>query len=296
MIFSKIFNEKNQSKKGSAGFTLIELILAASLLGIVITVSGWGLSAILLANERGEAESIITDNLNRALDFISDDVRTANLALSSSQAPTWATDNDKSNSDSSSTDWINQLGSSVAAAAKLYLQIPIIVGSVDPTNDVINITNHDFNNGNAIMFTGSGTAPGGLVKNQVYYVYVDSSDSSYKNKFKVATTLDNANNNTTIDLTNNGNGTIIANKLVIYYNRNSSTTWLKPRTLNRSVGPCTSPFQESNCPALVDALTNAGLTATVSNLRQVTLTLQGRISQSKNPTLTTTAFVRNTEP
>ncbi|MGB3206971.1 MAG: type II secretion system protein, partial [Crinalium sp.] len=66
-VIYKNFKKLNQGKKkANAGFTLIELLLAASLMGIVITVSGWGLNAILLANERGKAESVVNNNLARA--------------------------------------------------------------------------------------------------------------------------------------------------------------------------------------------------------------------------------------
>lgn len=64
--------------KSSAGFTLIELLIAMTMSLIVTSVAGFGLTAIMSANAKAEAESQRRIDLNRALDFIVDEVRMAN--------------------------------------------------------------------------------------------------------------------------------------------------------------------------------------------------------------------------
>jgi len=44
------------------------------------------------------------------------------------------------------------------------------VFSMTVTGGLITVTNHELSNGNAVMFTGSGTMPTGLFKNKTYYV------------------------------------------------------------------------------------------------------------------------------
>lgn len=62
----------------SKGFTLIELLLAMSITSIVLSLAGAGLLAIMEANEKSERENERRVNLNRAMDFIADEVRMAN--------------------------------------------------------------------------------------------------------------------------------------------------------------------------------------------------------------------------
>jgi prepilin-type N-terminal cleavage/methylation domain-containing protein len=262
-----------------SGFTLIELLIAIALTTIIVLGIGIGLVNILQANERTEAETASRNNLNRALDFISDDIRTAINA--SSSAPTWA--------------WPNSsLGSSTPPpAAKLYLQIPLTVNSMTAATDVINLPNHGFANRNAVMFTGNGTIATGLQKNTTVY-YVVNIDN---NNFKVAATP----GGTPIDLTASSSGNLVANRLVIYYIRPSTTTWVDPNTIYRSVGPCTPAANQFNCDELVDAIADNGLTIrNVTDSRQVTIDLIGQISDPNDPVVklevaTTTVSTRNTQ-
>lgn len=60
-----------------SGFTLVELLVAVAITGIVISVSGFGLVNILQANKRAEAATERRTELNRALDFIAEEVRMA---------------------------------------------------------------------------------------------------------------------------------------------------------------------------------------------------------------------------
>lgn len=60
------------------GFTLIELLLAMSITSIVLSIAGAGLVTIMQANQKAERENESRVNLNRAMDFIADEVRMAN--------------------------------------------------------------------------------------------------------------------------------------------------------------------------------------------------------------------------
>jgi len=67
----------NTSNQNYSGFTLVELLVAIAITGIVIGASGFGLVSILQANKRAEAATERRTELNRALDFISEEVRMA---------------------------------------------------------------------------------------------------------------------------------------------------------------------------------------------------------------------------
>lgn len=69
----KIFN----SFSSSAGFTLIELLVAASITSIVVSVAGSGVVAMLQSSNKAQSENLRRVELNRALDFINEEVRMA---------------------------------------------------------------------------------------------------------------------------------------------------------------------------------------------------------------------------
>jgi prepilin-type N-terminal cleavage/methylation domain-containing protein len=146
-------------QKNSTGFTLVELLVAMALTSIFIAAAGYGLVSISSANQKAKAETERRVDLNRAQDFIADEVRTAIKVDDSSPAPAWAW-----------TDLGSTMGG-VAPDAKLYLQIPFqAVGSTNASgSSEITINNHGLPNGTAVMFVGSGTAPG-LTRKQRYYV------------------------------------------------------------------------------------------------------------------------------
>jgi len=66
----------------SKGFTLTELLVAMSLTVVVLTLAGSGLVSIMNANQKAELETERRTNLNRALDFIADEIRTAKSVTS----------------------------------------------------------------------------------------------------------------------------------------------------------------------------------------------------------------------
>lgn len=80
----------NKINHCSSGFTLIELLVAMSITTIVVTIAGSGLVAIMQNNSKAEAETLKRTELNRALDFIADDIRESNMASTSVPAGwTW---------------------------------------------------------------------------------------------------------------------------------------------------------------------------------------------------------------
>jgi prepilin-type N-terminal cleavage/methylation domain-containing protein len=74
------------------GFTLVELLVATAIMSIVVTLAGFGVVFLLRQNKTAASESDRRINLNRALDYIANEVRTANSisATTTSTLPTGA--------------------------------------------------------------------------------------------------------------------------------------------------------------------------------------------------------------
>ncbi|ALB39545.1 hypothetical protein AA650_02870 [Anabaena sp. WA102] len=66
------------SLNGNEGFTLIELLVAIAIMSGVLIIAGIGIVAMLKQNSKALSESDRRANLNRALDYISNEVRMAN--------------------------------------------------------------------------------------------------------------------------------------------------------------------------------------------------------------------------
>lgn len=79
---SRIFN----NQRPSAGFTLIELLVAALLTTVVTSLAGTGIVAITENNKKAQAETERRVEINRALDFISDEVRQAKFVAKDASA------------------------------------------------------------------------------------------------------------------------------------------------------------------------------------------------------------------
>lgn len=239
-----------QNRKVQGGFTLMELLLGALLSSLVLSAMGFGLAAMMQADVKSTNHTYQRITVSRAIDFMSEDIRMAKIATTT--APSWAS-------------W--SLGSGGSPVAKLYLQVPATVQNMTAADDYINLPNHGLNNSNAVMFTGpSGSIAGGLTTDTVYYV-VDSE----QNRFRVASTVGGL----AIDLTSDATDQFVAEKLIIYYLRDSTATWLSPKTINRSLGPCSVA---TNCPVLIDSIKNNGLSITTVNAAEVTLTLEAETS------------------
>lgn len=59
------------------GFTLIEVLMAAAIMSIVVSLAGTAFVGLLQQNQKAKAESDRRTNLNRALDYIANDIRMA---------------------------------------------------------------------------------------------------------------------------------------------------------------------------------------------------------------------------
>jgi type II secretory pathway pseudopilin PulG len=276
-LSSKIINPRRYS----GGFTLIELLAAVSLTTIVVGAAGFGVATIMNANAESESKTQRRVQLNRALDYITEDIRRAKTATDD---PTTLT-----------TDWSwdSNLGAvSASPTPKLYLEIPLSVESVSKNDDTITIPNHGFSSGNAVMFTKDGTVVSLDSKNKVYYVVMDKAAGTDRDHFQVATSLTNAKNDTEIDLTANSSGNLTANQLLIYYIRNNTGTWLDPQTINRSAGSCSL---SANCSVLVDAIAKNGFTTSVTSEKRVGLNLTGKLEDDLYE-VNTKAFARSANP
>jgi type II secretory pathway component PulJ len=79
-----------------AGFSVTEVLLASLMMLIAISVAGIGVTNLLRSNYRANAGTEIQNNLNRTLEFVSDEVRRARIiadsetAITSTQVPTGA--------------------------------------------------------------------------------------------------------------------------------------------------------------------------------------------------------------
>ncbi|MBE9235757.1 prepilin-type N-terminal cleavage/methylation domain-containing protein [Anabaena aphanizomenioides LEGE 00250] len=59
------------------GFTLIEILVAAVIMSMVVTLAGTAFVALLQQNQKAKAESDRRTNLNRALDYMANEIRMA---------------------------------------------------------------------------------------------------------------------------------------------------------------------------------------------------------------------------
>lgn len=275
--FSNKYFSKIGNPSSSSGFTLIELLAAISLTTIVVGAAGFGVVTIMNANAESETKTQRRVELNRALDFIAEDIRRAKTATDD---PTTLT-----------TDWSwdSNLGAvSANPKPKLYLEIPLSVEEMSAGSNLIKVPNHSFSNGNAVMFTGDGSIPPPLSKDTVYYI--EDADQG-AGTFKVSSTQGGS----AVNLANDSSGNLTANQLAIYYIRDDTKAWLEPKTINRSVGPCFPGYATSNCPALVDSIAEDGFTTSVANEKRVGLNLTGKLEDDLYE-VNTKAFARSANP
>jgi prepilin-type N-terminal cleavage/methylation domain-containing protein len=73
--------------KIEAGFTLIELLLALAITGIVISLTGSGLYALMNANQRSQNETTERIELERAVAFITDEIKMYQGIMTSIPSP-----------------------------------------------------------------------------------------------------------------------------------------------------------------------------------------------------------------
>lgn len=76
MIFKASDRDSNQALAyPDRGFTLIELLVAISITGIIITLTGSGLFALMNANQRSQTETADRLELEQALAFMTDEIK-----------------------------------------------------------------------------------------------------------------------------------------------------------------------------------------------------------------------------
>lgn len=77
-------------ENSNLGFTLVELLVAVFITGIALTIAGVAVVSMMQAQRKAAVEITQSTNLNRALDFITDEVRMANAISTptSSELPT----------------------------------------------------------------------------------------------------------------------------------------------------------------------------------------------------------------
>ena len=119
------------SCQSSAGFTLVELLVAVAITGIVTTAAGFGLVAILQSDNKAEAQTERRGELNRALSFIADEIRMARRVNTTDGTTTTASD--AITTSSSNQSFSPSLGS--IGTAVLYLEIPVGDCSGNPVVD-----------------------------------------------------------------------------------------------------------------------------------------------------------------
>jgi prepilin-type N-terminal cleavage/methylation domain-containing protein len=67
----------SRKNNNSSGFTLIELLIAASISSLIIGVAGWGLVTLMSSKKASDSQSDKQGEINRASDFINDEIRKA---------------------------------------------------------------------------------------------------------------------------------------------------------------------------------------------------------------------------
>ncbi|MGK7931842.1 MAG: type II secretion system protein J [Microcystaceae cyanobacterium] len=68
---------QTSSKSLIKGFTLVELLIAASLTSVVISVAGYALLNMITLNTKARADSTLAYDVNRSIEFISEEIKTA---------------------------------------------------------------------------------------------------------------------------------------------------------------------------------------------------------------------------
>jgi prepilin-type N-terminal cleavage/methylation domain-containing protein len=77
----------SKTNRLEAGFTLIELLLALAITGIVISLTGSGLYALMNANQRSQNETSERLELERAVAFITDEIKMSQQIMTSIPSP-----------------------------------------------------------------------------------------------------------------------------------------------------------------------------------------------------------------
>jgi prepilin-type N-terminal cleavage/methylation domain-containing protein len=121
----------NQSAQ--PGFTLIELLVAMAITSIVITLTGSGLYALMIANQRSQIETTDRFELEQALAFMSDEIKMSQQIIKNIPVPSTAITGFRPASGSSHVQPILIL----QPAANSGLTNPIVYYLADPPNSSV---------------------------------------------------------------------------------------------------------------------------------------------------------------
>ncbi len=75
--FHSLLQASRLQKTQTAGFTFLELVIAIALTTVMLAMAGTGVVAVLRADQQSASEITRRTNLNRALEFMTDEVRMA---------------------------------------------------------------------------------------------------------------------------------------------------------------------------------------------------------------------------
>ncbi len=126
-------SEISKRNKLEAGFTLIELLLALAITGIVISLTGSGLYALMNANQRSQNETTERLDLERAVAFMTDEIKMSQQIMTSIPTGSKGEKIFKSASGSSSVQVVLVL----KPASNSGLINPIIYYLADPPNSSV---------------------------------------------------------------------------------------------------------------------------------------------------------------
>jgi prepilin-type N-terminal cleavage/methylation domain-containing protein len=124
---------KFTTKRRDRGFTLFELLIALAITGIVISLAGSGLYALMTANQRNQIETTERLELEQALAFMTDEIKMSQQVMVN--MPLTSTTEDRFRSASGSRDVQPIL--ILKPASNSGLRNPIIYYLADPPNDSV---------------------------------------------------------------------------------------------------------------------------------------------------------------
>jgi prepilin-type N-terminal cleavage/methylation domain-containing protein len=128
-----MISKNKKRNKLEAGFTLIELLLALAITGIVISLTGSGLYALMNANQRSQNETTERLELERAVAFITDEIKMSQSIMTSIPSPFTGTTGIKGFNPASGSSAIKPI-LVLNPALNSRLKDPIVYYLADPPN------------------------------------------------------------------------------------------------------------------------------------------------------------------
>jgi prepilin-type N-terminal cleavage/methylation domain-containing protein len=122
--------------KLEAGFTLIELLLALAITGIVISLAGSGLYALMNANQRSQNETTDRLELERAVAFMTDEIKMSQQIMKTIPSPFTGTTGIDGFNPASGSSGIKPI-LVLKPASNSRLKNPIVYYLADPPNSSV---------------------------------------------------------------------------------------------------------------------------------------------------------------